>query len=135
MRQSGRDVLAVAGLRVTRQRLAVLDRLAGSERALTAGAVHRDLRDAGLRVGLTTVYRTLVALAEAGQVHRFALGGEHAYTWCPGSHPHLRCELCGWVRPLADAELDRWLAAVAARESFAVTAHHAEIVGVCAACR
>lgn len=131
--EAQRDVLRAAGVRVTAQRLAVLAALAGRTHALTAGRLHHEIAATHEGVGLTTVYRTLAALADAGQVHRFDLAA--AYSWCPGDHPHLRCEVCGWVRALVDEDAGRWLAAVAARESFRVTAHHAEISGVCAACR
>lgn len=131
-----RATLQAAGLRVTPQRLSVLAALAGRTHSVTAIQLRHELHSAGAGAALTTVYRTLAALAEAGQVHRFDVGGEAAYSWCPGEHPHLRCEVCGWVRALEDdIDAERWIAAVAAREFFLVTAHHAEISGVCATCR
>ena len=55
-------------MRATRQRAAVsglLDRLADFR---SAQEIHEELRRVGEGIGLTTVYRTLQALADAGEV-------------------------------------------------------------------
>ncbi len=60
-------LLAEHGLRPTRQRVAVLGALASRDDA-TAQQIHALLVDAGERVGLATVYRTLKSLSESGVV-------------------------------------------------------------------
>src|SRR5699024_6684384 len=59
------DALREAGLRATRQRLTVLEALRARQDIVTAQDLHAELRAAGEPVGLTTVYRTLAALAQA----------------------------------------------------------------------
>ena len=52
--------LAAAGLRPTRQRMALARLLfAGSDRHVTAEALHDEAEGAGVRVSLATVYNTL----------------------------------------------------------------------------
>ena len=59
---------ATRAMRATRQRAAVsglLDRVADFR---SAQEIHEELRRVGEGIGLTTVYRTLQALADAGEV-------------------------------------------------------------------
>jgi Fur family ferric uptake transcriptional regulator len=129
--------LADAGLRVTRQRLRVLEELAREPHDLTAQDLFRRLRDDGEKIGLATVYRTLGALAEHGIVDSLSHNpAEACYRLCgEGHHHHLVCSGCHRVVELAECGLDDWLAAAAAREDFVATEHHVEIVGLCGSCR
>ena len=63
----------------------------------SAQELHAMLRDRGERVGLTTVYRTLQGLADAGEIDVMRPpGGEHLYRRCSqGHHHHLVCRSCG----------------------------------------
>ena len=85
--------------RNTRQRGAVaalLDRVDGFH---SAQDLHAMLREEGDRVGLTTVYRTLQAMADDGEVDVMRPpGGEHLYRRCSqGHHHHLVCRSCGTI--------------------------------------
>lgn len=124
-----------AGLRATRQRLTVLQALAQRDDAVTAQDLHMELRQAGEGIGLTTVYRTLQALAEAGFLDTFAREGEQAFRRCGSAHHHhLVCEVCNRVDEIAADAVERWVTDVAARHDFQVTGHRADIVGICQAC-
>ncbi|MBA2528376.1 MAG: transcriptional repressor [Euzebyales bacterium] len=125
-----------AGLRATRQRLSVLASLRDRPDAVTAQDLHAELRQAGEPVGLTTVYRTLTALAEAGFLDVFTRDGEQAFRRCGDlHHHHLVCELCNRVQELSGAEVERWVSDAASRHGFEVTGHRADIFGICAGCR
>jgi Fur family ferric uptake transcriptional regulator len=129
--------IAATGLRVTRQRLRVLEELAREPHDLTAQDLYRRLRDDGEKVGLATVYRTLGSLADQGVVDTLAHSpGETCYRLCSDAHHHhLVCSACHRVVELGECGLEAWLAEAAAKEGFVPTAHRVEIVGVCAACR
>ena len=125
-----------AGLRATRQRLTVLESLRGRPGAVTAQELHMQLRQAGEPVGLTTVYRTLTALADAGFLDVFDRDGEQAFRLCGDAHHHhLMCETCNTVEEIPAVEVERWVAQVADRHGYEVTGHRADIFGICAACR
>src|SRR2546423_13598349 len=85
--------IAATGLRVTRQRLRVLEELAREPHDLTAQDLYRRLRDAGERIGPATVYRTLASLVEGGVVDTPAHSpGETCYRLCSAAPPpHLLC--------------------------------------------
>ena len=93
--------------------------------------------EAGERIGLATVYRTLGALAEHGIVDTLSHNPlEACYRLCgEGHHHHLVCSECHRVVELAECGLDQWLDAAAASADFVATAHRVEVVGVCSSCR
>ena len=86
--------------RATRQAAAVRDALAGREGFTSAQELHAELRGRGGGVGLTTVYRHLQSLADAGAVDVLRTAeGESVYRLCGsgGHHHHLVCRSCGAV--------------------------------------
>jgi Fur family transcriptional regulator, ferric uptake regulator len=128
--------LRQAGMRATRQRLTVLEALGGRDDTVTAQDLHMELRQAGEPIGLTTVYRTLAALAAAGFLDTFDREGEQAFRLCGDRHHHhLVCETCNTVEEIAAEEVERWVHDVAEGHGFTVTGHRADIFGVCPDCR
>ncbi|MEU5386167.1 Fur family transcriptional regulator, partial [Kitasatospora cineracea] len=83
--------------RSTRQRTAVSAVLDEIEDFRSAQELHDMLKHRGDSVGLTTVYRTLQSLAEAGEVDVLRTAeGEAVYRRCSsGHHHHLVCRHCG----------------------------------------
>lgn len=128
--------LSRSGLRVTRQRVVVLDALRGRETALTAQELHRAVRKKPDAPGLATVYRTLAALASSGEVDTFTRDGEAAYRLCGAHHHHhLVCEACGSVQEVEAAQVESWIRDVARKRGFVVTGHTADVFGMCRDCR
>src|SRR4051794_41985169 len=82
-----------AAVRNTRQRSAVSALLGETEGFNSAQDLHAMLRERGERVGLTTVYRTLQGLADAGEIDVMRPpGGEHLYRrGRPGDPPPPVC--------------------------------------------
>jgi Fur family ferric uptake transcriptional regulator len=125
-----------AGLSATTARRTVLTALHGHIRPASAAEVHAQLRRDGHRVGLTTVYRTLHALAAAGLVHVFHVDGEDTYRHCRyGPHHHLICQRCRMVIERPTGELDALLDRVLAEADFVPDPQQADLVGTCGACR
>lgn len=132
----GGRALREAGLRATRQRLTVLDALADRPDAVTAQDLHMELRQAGEPIGLTTVYRTLTSLSEAGMLDTFERDGEHAFRLCGDAHHHhLVCETCNHVEEISAEEVERWVGKVSVRHGYRITGHRADIFGICADCQ
>lgn len=99
--------LQQAGLRVTRARLAVLRELDRSRQPVS----HADINDrlGGGELDRVTIYRNLMALAQAGlvlrtdlgdHVWRFELARAGAPSTTHGTHPHFVCIDCGDVECL-----------------------------------
>ena len=126
----------VPGRRPTRQRSAVLALLEELDDFRSAQDLHALLRQRGDSVGLATVYRTLQALVDDGQVDVLRnADGEAAYRRCsPVHHHHLVCRSCGRTVEVADPPVQRWAARIAAEHGFADVQHQLEVLGTCAVC-
>ncbi|WBB66964.1 transcriptional repressor [Micromonospora sp. WMMD812] len=123
-------------VRNTRQRSAVSALLGEVEGFHSAQDLHAMLRARGERVGLTTVYRTLQGLADAGEIDVMRPpGGEHLYRRCSeGHHHHLVCRACGRTVEVAGPAVESWAERVAAQHGYADVSHTLEIFGTCRAC-
>lgn len=121
--------------RSTRQRVAVMSLLEQRDDFRSAQELHEELRTRGETVGLTTVYRTLQFLANAGEVDVLRVGsGEAVYRRCSRHrHHHLVCRMCGHAVEVDNPAIERWARAVAAESGFSdgITV---EVFGTCAEC-
>lgn len=91
----GRDWLDRAGLRPTRQRLALAALLIGdgNHRHVTAESLFAASEAAGEKVSLATVYNTLRAFCEAGLLREITVDGTRSYFDTNMSdHPHFYWE-------------------------------------------
>ena len=124
------------GQRSTRQRTAVVDVLQRLEDFRSSQEIHDHLRHEGTSVGLTTVYRTLQALAEAGEVDVIVRDdGESVYRLCSEHHHHhLVCRRCRSTVELEAPQVETWAHRAAAEHGFTDTTHTIEIWGVCPTC-
>jgi Fur family transcriptional regulator, ferric uptake regulator len=128
-------------LRYTPGRRAIVDVLDTAERPLTVPEI---LERSGPRsVPLSSAYRNLTALVEAGVARRVAGTDDHGrYELAEelaGHHHHLLCDSCGVVTDIsASPRLERALAEAGrtAREEvgFEVTSHRIDLLGRCRAC-
>ncbi|MBA2692780.1 MAG: transcriptional repressor [Rubrobacter sp.] len=129
--------LQECGIRVTPQRAHVWGVLAESGGHFTAEEIWE--RAGALLPGLelSTVYRSLEALGDAGLVAESRLPeGPRVFEARSSSHPHLVCVVCGGIsHPDADDIGRRLLETLnAASEGFEVSEMHVAGRGVCARC-
>ena len=81
--------LRAAGLRLTRQRLALTRLLfAGTDRHVTVNALHKEARANNVRVTLATVYNTLNQFTEAGLLREVVVDASCTYFDTNASHHH-----------------------------------------------
>lgn len=123
-------------LRPTRQRLAIDAALRAAVDFQSAQEIHDALRQGGDKVGLATVYRTLQAMADSGEVDvRHNPAGETTYRRCSDSHHHhLVCRACGRTVEITGSAVERWAHATAERHGFTDVVHTVELAGLCADC-
>ena len=74
MKENPLELLKKSGLKVTKQREAILDILLTSPSHLTAEDIYLDLKAQGHDFGLSTVYRTLSSLEEHHIVEKTEIG-------------------------------------------------------------
>jgi len=124
------------GLRLTRQRAAVSAALDSIDDFRSAQELHDLLKRRGDAVGLATVYRTLQALADAGEIDVLRTDdGEAIYRRCSsGHHHHLVCRECGRTVEVEGPAVERWAAAIARQHGFSDVSHTIEVFGTCADC-
>ncbi len=123
--------------RTTRQKRALEQLLAGCADFRSAQDLHAELRAKGARVGLTTVYNNLRALADRGAIDTVRTeAGETLYRRCESGshHHHLVCRLCGRTVEISGPAMEQWANAAAAAEGFVDVRHTVEIVGTCPQC-
>jgi Fur family ferric uptake transcriptional regulator len=121
----------------TRQQAAVLTALDAAGGFQSAQELYAALRRSDERVGLTTVYRTLQSLADAGDVDVLRSdAGEVVYRRCSSGshHHHLVCRGCGRTVEVEGPEVEEWAARIARRHGFRDVTHTVEVFGRCRDC-
>ncbi|GAB2687829.1 Fur family transcriptional regulator [Saccharopolyspora gloriosae] len=131
-----RSAAGVPGLRATKQRAAVSRLLSEVDDFRSAQDLHEQLRRRGEGIGLTTVYRTLQTLADAGEIDVLRTeSGEAIYRRCSTEHHHhLVCRHCGRTVEVADPPVEQWAERIASEHGFSNVGHTVEIIGVCPEC-
>ena len=122
--------------RSTKQRAAVAELLNDLDDFRSAQDLHEELRKRGEGIGLTTVYRTLQSLADAGEVDVLRTdSGEAIYRRCSSHHHHhLVCRVCGRTVEVEGPAVEKWADRVAEENGFSEVSHTVEIFGTCANC-
>lgn len=128
--------MSVPRLRSTRQRTAVARLLDDTDGFRSAQEIHEKLRHRGEGIGLTTVYRTLQTLAEAGEIDVLrTASGEAVYRRCSSHHHHhLVCRHCGRTVEVEGPTVEQWAEQIAAEHNFTDISHTVEISGCCPDC-
>ena len=138
-----KDLLREKGLKVTSQRLMVLNMLSthGDEH-LTVEEIYDLAKEESPEIGLATIYRTVQVLLELHVIEkvtfddgfaRYELNGEE--TGSGHRHHHAICTQCGKVYSLETDLLDTLEKQVFKSLGFEVTDHEVKLYGLCSACR
>lgn len=91
----------MAGLKYSRQRIAVLNYLRSVTTHPTAECVYQAIREEFPRISLGTVYRNLNLLADQGEILRLNCGEDvDRYDAVVEPHDHFICRTCGRVLDL-----------------------------------
>ncbi len=124
------------GFRSTRQRSAISALLDETEGFRSAQDLHGELRNRGDTIGLTTVYRTLQSMADAGAVDVLRTdAGELIFRKCSDSHHHhLVCRRCGFTVEVEEPGVEEWAHRAGRVHGFTDVEHTVELVGNCAEC-
>ncbi|MGH2734501.1 MAG: Fur family transcriptional regulator [Actinomycetota bacterium] len=123
--------------RPTRQRAAIARALEEAGGFRSAQSLYDEMRGRGDKVGLTTVYRNLQALADSGEVDVLrAADGEAIYRRCSTDdhHHHLVCTSCGTSVEIESEAVEAWAEHAAQRHGFTRVEHTAEVFGLCSGC-
>ena len=133
-----RDYLRYKGLKVTHQREEIAQTFLDSTRHLSAEELHRQIQKIHPEVGLSTIYRTLKLLVEAGLASQREFGdGITRYEPVAGGrhHDHLICVNCGAIIEFQNQKIEELQKEVAENKNFTVLQHKLELYGYCEKCR
>jgi Fur family ferric uptake transcriptional regulator len=130
--------IQAAGLRRTGQRDLILEIFLSTEEHLTSEDLHSLVHRIDPTVGLTTVYRTLKLLTEAGLAREVRFGDnktyyEHHYNH--EHHDHMICTDCGKVIEFFSPDIEALQDQMASNFGFKPTHHSLRLWGVCAECQ
>lgn len=125
----------------TKQKQAVTELLKSVSPAhLTIEEAEQALKDQGIAVGSTTVYRTLEQLTRDGSVRKYLTGNTPAcYQWaeeCEREHCyHLICTCCGKLQHLNCEAVDRLFEHIFQEHHFSPDRSRTALYGLCENCR
>lgn len=138
-----KDLLREKKLKVTSQRLLVLEIMAGRPgEHLTAEEIYALAREMHPDIGIATIYRTVQVLQELQIIDkvsfgdgyaRFELGGNHSKD--KHRHHHAICQRCGQIISFEIDLFDTLEKVLFERNGFRVMDHDVTFYGLCQGCR
>jgi len=122
------------GLKLTPQRLAILDFLDGNTDHPSADEIYKAVSVQFPTMSFATVYNTLDALREKGHIIELTIdAAKKRFDPCTDMHHHLICTLCKRVRDIHipfSLDLPEQV-----KGDFTLTGNHIEFYGICPVCR
>ena len=132
------EFLQSRGMRVTQQRLALVDHVFSRHEHFDADQLMEQLPPSGdpNHVSRPTVYRTLTELVDAGLLRKFVLNGRSVYEHDYGypQHDHFHCTECNKLLEFTNDELIHLRDELGKQHQFRVTGHRLIISGICQEC-
>jgi len=124
----------VKGIKLTPQRLAILEYLDGNTNHPSAEDIYKTVRRKFPMMSFATVYKTLETLRQKGDLLELTIDPLRR-RYDPGTKPHhhLICISCKKIVDI-DAELPVSIPDEA-KEGFEVTGNHVEFYGICSDCK
>jgi Fur family ferric uptake transcriptional regulator len=128
------------GLKRSGQRSTVVDLFLHNTEHVSCEDVFNIVRRRGLKIGYSTVYRTLKLLTAANLAREVNFGDgvtrfDHNYTFDFQNHYHLICTTCGDTHEFTSKAVDKSQKAIARKAGFTPQYHKLEVYGLCRACQ
>lgn len=135
--QSMKQLIRSLNLKVTPQRMQILQCLRKGRAHVTAQELFEAVQEVDASVGFATVYRFLRDLTGAGVVTELRMGGSSArYELAPQEHhDHLTCVRCGKICEFENHEIELLQEKVALQFGFELKSHVLELYGICRDCQ
>ncbi len=129
------EILARLGIKVTRQRTAILEVITRTDVPLSADEIYARLPKE-TDVNYSTVYRTLATLAEKGVLVKVGgVGGKTFFLLKNHSHKHhVLCTGCQRLIEISECPIEALSRQISSATGFVITGHSLELTGICPAC-
>lgn len=134
--QYGR-ILKKENLRNTSHRQSILEALEASKEPVSAETLYLTLREKGISISMSTVYRALDVLAEKNIIVKtdFTDNNKSLFEIKREEHRHhLVCVKCRSVIPVMECPFHEYARALERQFGFSITGHKLEMYGYCRKC-
>ena len=137
-KQKWQELLKKKGLRITKQRLAILSLLEKSTRPLAAGKIFAALKKEFPDIRLSTVYRNLNEFEEKKMLRKFNLDFKKNKSYfelltAREHHHHLICVSCEEIIPLG-CPAD-YMSKLKEETGYDILEHKLKVYGICNKCQ
>ena len=126
------DEIRKARMRVTPQRIAIMEYMNSTHDHPSAEQVYRAVRQIHPSISLSTVYKTLEMLQSQGVVSEISMSTGSRYDMQRTPHINLVCRQCGIIEDLKDELVNKLYAHVLQKSNYKVNSF--EMYGLCGAC-
>jgi len=133
-----KDALRKEGLKVTPQRIAVLEEIIKDKGHRESEDVYMAIKTRKTHVSRATVYRTLDILVQNGFARKLNLGdGRARYEPKIDSphHDHMICNNCGKIIEFVNHEIEKIQEEIAKHHQFKLQQHIHQLFGICKECQ
>ena len=133
-----KDVLRRDGLKITPQRIAVLEEIMKDKGHRESEEFYMAIKTRKTHVSRATVYRTLDILVQHGFARKLNLGdGRARYETKIDSphHDHMICNNCGKIIEFVNYEIEKIQEEIAKHHQFKLQQHIHQLFGICKECQ
>ncbi|MCI1930311.1 MAG: transcriptional repressor [Clostridia bacterium] len=130
--------LKQSGLKITKQRVAILDILDKSKQPIAAEEVYENLKSNNISINLSTVYRTLELLTSKNLVLKVSIDGNSKSLFETNNmmHKHyLICTECKKILDIYYCPLENYEKELEQETHFKISGHRLDIYGLCPQCQ
>lgn len=137
MKKFFNDILKKNNLKITKNRIAILEELEKRETPVTAEDVFISISESSEeKYSLSSVYRALNHFCEKSIVKKTAEIDGTTYFQLNNVHTHsLICIKCKKIVPINHCPIKPLIRSIEEKTDFLVTGHHLEIKGICKDCK
>ena len=133
-----KDVLRKEGLKITPQRMAVLEEIMKDKGHRESEDIYMAIKTRKTHVSRATVYRTLDILVQQGFARKLNLGdGRARYETKIDSphHDHMICNNCGKIIEFVNHEIEEIQEEITKHHQFKLQQHIHQLFGICKECQ
>ncbi len=123
------------GLRITPQRIAIVDYVVNTDDHPNAEQIHNYVKKKYPMVSLSTIYKTLDMLRERRLVKEIEVGGETRFDGHIDEHINLICIKCGKIDDLDESSISGIQSRAARKTKYLILKSRFEFLGYCSACK
>lgn len=135
--QQLKKIIRSIGVKVTDQRMLILQEILSGADHVTAQEVFENVRTKNSDVGFATVYRFLRTLTDHKVLSEVRMQGLPArYEWASKEHhDHITCTGCGKINEFESDEIEDLQLLIARKLGYEMTHHILELYGICSECQ